>query len=87
MFVLTQMQVVSADTWPAAITSSVELNSVCRPEEAPNEKTVYSTFASAAVALSIVMARARSLAGAVIAVTTVQQKISSTGGCSLQEAI
>ena len=39
------------------------------------------------VALAIVLAGARPVAGAVIPVTTVQQKISSTGGCSLQEAI
>ena len=38
-------------------------------------------------ALAIVLACARPVAGAVIPVTTVQQKISSTGGCSLQEAI
>jgi len=40
-----------------------------------------------AIALAIVLAGARPVAGAVIPVTTVQQKISSTGGCSLQEAI
>ena len=44
-------------------------------------------IANTAVALAIVLAGVRPAAGAVIAVTTVQQKISSTGGCSLQEAI
>ena len=44
-------------------------------------------IASSALALAIVVAGARPVAGAVIPVTTVQQKISSTGGCSLQEAI
>jgi len=44
-------------------------------------------IASSAVALAIVFAGARPVAGAVIPVTTVEQKISSAGGCSLQEAI
>jgi hypothetical protein len=43
--------------------------------------------ASLAVVLAMVLAGARPVAGAVIPVTTVQQKITSTGGCSLQEAI
>ena len=43
--------------------------------------------ASSALALATVLAGSRPAAGAVITVTTVQQKISSTGGCSLQEAI
>jgi hypothetical protein len=41
----------------------------------------------AAIALAFLIAAARPAAGAVIYVTTTQQKISSTGGCSLQEAI
>ena len=44
-------------------------------------------IASATVAVTIVLAGVRPAAGAVIPVTTVKQKISSTGGCSLQEAI
>ena len=43
-------------------------------------------IASSALAAAV-LASARPAAGAVIAVTTVQQKVSSTGGCSLQEAI
>lgn len=44
-------------------------------------------IASSALALAFVIGAARPVVGAVIPVTTVQQKISSSGGCSLQEAI
>jgi len=45
-------------------------------------------IATSAVALATVaLAGARPVAGAVIPVTTLKQKITSTGGCSLQEAI
>src|SRR5688500_19125230 len=43
--------------------------------------------AGSALALATVLAGARPAASAVITVTSLQQKISSTGGCSLQEAI
>ena len=41
----------------------------------------------AALTLAMLVAGGRGAAGAVIPVTTVEQKISSAGGCSLQEAI
>src|SRR6185436_18654758 len=44
-------------------------------------------IASSALALVIVIGGARPVAGAVIPVTSTKQKITSTGGCSLQEAI
>ena len=44
-------------------------------------------IASSAFVLALVISGARPVAGAVIAVTTVQQKVSGVGGCSLQEAI
>src|SRR6186713_2107101 len=45
-------------------------------------------IATSAVALATVaLAVARPVAGAVIPVTTLKQKITSSGGCSLQEAI
>jgi hypothetical protein len=50
-------------------------------------RRVVQCVASSALALATVLAGASPAASAVITVTTLQQKISSTGGCSLQEAI
>ncbi len=50
-------------------------------------KNLLRPFAMLAAALAMMLGGTRAAAGAMIPVTSLEQKISGTGGCSLQEAI
>jgi len=53
----------------------------------PVRRTIRSVSLTAALAILASVASARPAAGAIIFVTSLEQKITATGGCSLQEAI